>query len=81
MKTKIKASNVAEEYSIRKLMSKSAREPTEIDTIIIHVHGGAFVATSSYSHQVYTRLWANQLPSAAIFSIDYRLAPDHRFPA
>ena len=59
MKSKIMASNSAEDYSIRKFMSKSIGSPTEIDTLIIHIHGGAFVATTSFSHQVYTRLWAN----------------------
>ena len=77
MRSRIKGANMAEEYSIRKLMSKSVGAPTEIDTLIIHIHGGAFVATSSFSHQVYTRIWANQNPSSVIFSIDYRLAPTY----
>ena len=34
-------------------------DPVDLDTIIIHVHGGGYVATSSFSHQVYTRVWAN----------------------
>lgn len=44
------------------------------NAVIIHVHGGGFVAMSSGSHQNYTRVWANEL-GVPIFSIDYRLAP------
>jgi hormone-sensitive lipase len=48
--------------------------------IVIHVHGGGFVAMSSGSHQSYTRMWANDL-NIPIFSIDYRLSPAYDFPA
>ena len=52
----------------------------KIDTIVIHVHGGGFISMSSFSHQVYTRPWANCADNMALFSIDYRLAPEARFP-
>ena len=32
-------------------------EPNK-DTLIIHVHGGGFIAMSSGSHQMQTRTWA-----------------------
>jgi hormone-sensitive lipase len=51
----------------------------DIDTLIIHIHGGGWVSMSSGSHQNYTRLWANDL-NIPIFSIDYRLAPKNPFP-
>jgi len=47
--------------------------------VVLHVHGGGFVAMSSSSHQNYTRVWANNL-EIPVFSVDYRLSPDHRFP-
>jgi len=50
------------------------------DGIVIHFHGGGFIAMSSASHQSYTRVWANTLKKT-VFSIDYRLAPTHPFPA
>ena len=34
---------------------------------------------SSSSHQIYTRVWANNL-NVPIFSIDYKLAPEFPFP-
>jgi len=52
----------------------------DIDAIMIHIHGGGFVAMSSASHQTYTRKWANEV-GIPIFSIDYRLAPEHAYPA
>lgn len=55
----------------------------EIEKVIIHFHGGAFVAHNSFQHSSYTRQWANQLyrENVVVFSIDYRLAPENPFPA
>lgn len=49
------------------------------ETIMIHIHGGGFVALSSFSMQSHTRRWANTL-GVPIFSIDYRLSPQSSFP-
>lgn len=49
------------------------------EVLVIHIHGGGFVAMSSGSHQNYTRVWANDL-KLPIFSIDYKLAPQYAFP-
>ena len=35
---------------------------------------------SSRTHQTYTRRWVNEL-QCPMFCIDYRLAPDHKYPA
>ena len=50
-----------------------------LETVMIHIHGGGFVAMSSSSHQNYLIPWANQL-KIPIFSIDYRLAPEAQYP-
>lgn len=50
------------------------------NAVILHIHGGGFIAMSSASHQTYTRIWANELGGIPIFSVDYRLAPENKFP-
>lgn len=47
--------------------------------LIIHCHGGGFVAQSSKSHEGYLRDWAKHL-KVPILSIDYSLAPEAPFP-
>ncbi len=46
--------------------------------VIIHIHGGGFICMSSSSHQSYLRKFSKQT-GAALFSIDYPLAPAHKF--
>lgn len=59
-----------------------SKKQTLVKKIIIHYHGGGFVAMSSFSHQTYTRKWANHMgEESVIFSVDYRLAPEYPFPA
>jgi acetyl esterase/lipase len=50
------------------------------DTVLLHLHGGGYVMGSSGSY----REFAYRLSAAtgsAIVVIDYRLAPEHKFPA
>ncbi|XP_014668106.1 PREDICTED: hormone-sensitive lipase-like [Priapulus caudatus] len=47
--------------------------------LIIHCHGGGFVAQSSKSHEIYLRMWTKDL-QVPILSIDYSLAPESPFP-
>jgi hormone-sensitive lipase len=49
------------------------------NSIIVHVHGGGFIAMSSTTHENYLRKWTNNL-GVPIFSIDYRLAPENPYP-
>jgi hypothetical protein len=51
----------------------------DIKDIVVHIHGGGYVAMSSNGTQIYTRQWAN-IAQVPVFSIDYRLAPAHPFP-
>eukprot|EP00762_Andalucia_godoyi_P006772 ANDGO_00927.mRNA.1 Esterase len=51
----------------------------ESDFLIVHIHGGGFISMSSFSHECYTRSWAN-LSSAPVVSIDYRVAPEYPYP-
>ncbi|XP_072122380.1 hormone-sensitive lipase-like isoform X2 [Mobula birostris] len=47
--------------------------------LIVHFHGGGFVAHTSKSHEPYLRSWSHELASP-ILSIDYSLAPEAPFP-
>ncbi|XP_044748109.1 hormone-sensitive lipase isoform X2 [Coccinella septempunctata] len=58
--------------------SKNRAKPAS-PGLLIHCHGGGFVAQSSRSHECYLRDWAKYL-KVPIFSIDYSLAPEAPFP-
>ncbi|CAF0822596.1 unnamed protein product [Adineta steineri] len=49
------------------------------DQLLMHVHGGGFIATSSTTHEVYLKPWALGL-DIPIVSVDYSLAPEYPFP-
>ncbi|MGC8548179.1 MAG: alpha/beta hydrolase [Acidobacteriaceae bacterium] len=48
--------------------------------VIVHFHGGGWVVGSLDTHDPFCRYLA-ELTHAAIVSVDYRLAPEHKFPA
>ena len=48
-------------------------------SIILHAHGGAFVAQTSKSHQTYLNHWAQET-GIPILSVDYSLAPEAPYP-
>lgn len=48
--------------------------------LILHFHGGGFVSQSSESHAVYMKEWCAEIADAVLVSIDYKLAPEHKFP-
>lgn len=50
-----------------------------LKNFLIHIHGGAFIASSSNYHQSYSRQLTKKL-GIPIFSIDYGLAPQSPFP-
>ncbi|KAJ8013466.1 hypothetical protein DPEC_G00030080 [Dallia pectoralis] len=47
--------------------------------LLIHFHGGGFVAQTSKSHENYLKSWSKDL-NVPILSVDYSLAPDAPFP-
>ncbi|HEX5089889.1 MAG TPA: alpha/beta hydrolase [Nocardioides sp.] len=48
--------------------------------VVVHLHGGGFVFHDVDVHDRPCRRFANRL-GMAVLSVDYRLAPEHRFPA
>ncbi|CAF1498644.1 unnamed protein product, partial [Didymodactylos carnosus] len=49
------------------------------DHLIMHIHGGGFIATSSTTHENYLKPWALEL-EVPIVAVDYSLAPEYPFP-
>jgi acetyl esterase len=49
------------------------------DTVIVWLHGGGWVICNLDTHDAMCRVLANAA-SATVVSVDYRLAPEHRFP-
>jgi len=47
--------------------------------LLVHIHGGGFIAQTSKAHMNYLRYYARQL-DVPIISLDYDLAPGARFP-
>jgi acetyl esterase/lipase len=47
---------------------------------IYYLHGGGYVACSPATHRAFT-IALSRAARARVFAIDYRLAPEHRFPA
>jgi len=48
--------------------------------IVYYLHGGGYVACSPETHRPFTAA-LSQAANACVFALDYRLAPEHRFPA
>ena len=46
---------------------------------LVYFHGGGWVIGSIETHEAFTGFLAKEL-KAKIFSVDYRLAPEHPFP-
>ena len=49
------------------------------NTIMIAIHGGGFIISSSIMQQLYLRKWSKAL-NIPIFSINYSLSPEYEYP-
>ncbi|KAJ8287707.1 hypothetical protein COCON_G00003660 [Conger conger] len=57
---------------------KARRSPPS-PWLLVHFHGGGFVAQTSKSHEPYLKSWSQDL-GVPILSVDYSLAPEAPFP-
>lgn len=56
------------------------KKPEKTDgSVILYIHGGAYIAGSARSHRPITAALA-RLTGYRVFSLDYHLAPEHGFP-
>ena len=73
--------NVVSGFTISALeRNNNTQEIQEIDAVIIDIHGGGFVVGSSKVQVKCTPKYANDT-GFPVFYIEYRLAPEHQFPA
>jgi len=66
--------------AINSIKMKQEQEERKFDgTVMLHIHGGGFIAMTSFGHEVYLRKWcsATHIP---IISVDYRRTPEHKYP-
>jgi epsilon-lactone hydrolase len=54
--------------------------PDPAPGVVLYVHGGGFVSCSPTTHRPITAALA-RLTRRRVFAVDYRRAPEHRFPA
>ena len=50
------------------------------ETLLIHIHGGAFIGSSTFTHESYLRKWSNKL-NIPILGINYGLSPENQYPS
>ncbi|KAK6323510.1 hypothetical protein J4Q44_G00058490 [Coregonus suidteri] len=63
----------------RRTVPFGAQKHTSSPWLLIHFHGGGFVAQTSKSHENYLKSWSKDL-NVPILSVDYSLAPEAPFP-
>ncbi|HET6183490.1 MAG TPA: alpha/beta hydrolase [Acetobacteraceae bacterium] len=55
-------------------------EPSAVLPVLVYYHGGGWLLGGLESHDVVCRRFANAA-GCAVVSVDYRMAPEHKFPA
>ena len=73
----LRAVSVVKDGSVKGEWLRFNGEPRQT---IYYLHGGAYVACSPETHRAFTSA-LSRAANASVFALDYRLAPEHRFPA
>ena len=72
-----RAVRVVRDGSVKGEWLRPAGEPRQT---VYYLHGGAYVACSPETHRAFTSA-LSRAANVRVFALDYRLAPEHRFPA
>jgi epsilon-lactone hydrolase len=72
-----RAVRVVRDGSVKGEWLRPASEPGQT---VYYLHGGAYVACSPETHRAFTSALSREA-NVRVFALDYRLAPEHRFPA
>ena len=65
---------------VRKYSNNLSKEPNKKNPLIIYFHGGGFVMGDLESHDLVCRHLCKET-EATIIAVDYKLAPENKFPA
>jgi len=65
---------------VRKYSNNLSKEPDKKNPLIIYFHGGGFVMGDLESHDLVCRHLCKET-EATIIAVDYKLAPENKFPA
>ncbi|MDA9164599.1 alpha/beta hydrolase [Alphaproteobacteria bacterium] len=65
---------------VRKYSNNLSKEPDKKNSLIIYFHGGGFVMGDLESHDLVCRHLCKET-EATIIAVDYKLAPENKFPA
>ena len=66
--------------TIRARLYRGAAAPGGAAPVVVYFHGGGWVLGNLDSHDCFCRCLANDA-ACAVLAVDYRLAPEHKFPA
>jgi hormone-sensitive lipase len=65
--------------SLKSLNPFSKNKIFQNDTLLIHIHGGAYVAGSTFGQESFLREWSKKL-DIPFLGINYGLSPKHKYP-
>ncbi|KRZ45909.1 Hormone-sensitive lipase [Trichinella pseudospiralis] len=66
-------------YEVAFMGEKVKDRTSRSNFLVLHCHGGGFIATSTKTHETYLKFWAAEL-NCPIVSVDYSLAPENPYP-